>query len=200
MCFRYVYCDGEEAFLEYFGLFEKVEVWWKELVEGRLVEGDWQFYDRYFVVGVDLSGGWCVGVCVEVVLEFKVSVVGFFVLLSSDVAVEVYRVCWEKGVVEGGFDVLENGFDLHCLCVCSVEVIGGRLFVVFIFQVLSFVVCKVMSVSMLDEWHILSELLNELKSIYSVCLEGQRKIIYSELSKVQREIFVAFNVDEKPYV
>jgi hypothetical protein len=53
-----------------------------------------------------------------------------------------------------------------------------------------------MSVSKLDERHTLPELMNELKSIHSVCLKGPKKTIYSKPSKVQREIFTAFNIDE----
>lgn len=201
-CFRHVYYDSEKAALEYVRLLERVEVWRKELEENRFVEGNRQFYDRYFVVGVDSGGGRCVRVCDEAVLEFKRSVAGFFVLLSNDVsdAVEAFCVYREKDVVEKGFDDLKNGLDLYRLRVHGAEAMDGRLFIAFVSQILSSAVRKVMSVSKLDEKYTLPELMNELKSIHSVYLEGQRKTVFSKLSKAQREIFTAFNIDEKTYV
>ncbi|MDR2700545.1 MAG: hypothetical protein LBC12_07100 [Nitrososphaerota archaeon] len=41
-------------FVEFLG---KLEVWQKELVGGRFVEGNRQFYDWYFVVDTGLGGG-----------------------------------------------------------------------------------------------------------------------------------------------
>jgi len=54
--------------------------------------------------------------------------------------------------------------------------------------------------SKLDERYSLPELLNELKSFYSVNFEGQEKTIFSKLSKAQREIFTAFDIDKETYV
>jgi transposase len=202
VCFRHVYYDGKRAADEFVELLLKVDVWRRELEEDRVVEENRLYYDKYFVVEQVLGGGCRVRVCDDAVLEFKLGVAGFFVLLSNDVsdAVEAYCVYREKDVVEKGFDNLKNSLDMGRLRVHGVEAMDGRLFVQFVFQVLSSAVRKVMCSSKLDERYSLPELMNELKSIHSVSLDGQQKTIFSKLSKAQREIFTAFNINEKTYV
>lgn len=79
----------------------------------------------------------------------------------------------ERGVVEKGFDNLKNLLDVDRLCIHGVGAMEGWLFIVFVSQVLSSAVRKVMCSSGLDARYSLSELMNELKSIHSVRLDGQ---------------------------
>lgn len=209
-CYRHVYYDSKRASEEYVELLLKLEGWKKELEEDRLVEENKPYYERYFTVK-DVSsddsgggGGRCVVVvvCDGAVLDFRLGVAGFFVLLSNCVcdAVEAYRVYLEKDVVEKGFDNLKNALDMCRLRVHDVLAMEGRLFVQFVALVLSCGVRNVMVSSKLDEKYSLPELLNELKSFYSVNFEGQEKTIFSKLSKAQREIFTAFDIDKETYV
>jgi len=203
ICYRHVYYDSKRASEEYVELLEKLVVWKKELEENCLVEGNEVFYERYFVVTAGFDGvGRCVEVCDGAVLEFKLGVAGFFVLLSNDIsdAVEAYRVYREKDVVEKGFDNLKNALDMNRLRVHDSLSMDGRLFIQFVAQVLSSGVRRVMVDSKLDERYSLPELMNELKSFHSVSLEGQIKPIFSKLSKVQREIFTAFDINKETYV
>jgi len=206
-CFRHVFFDAKRAVVEYDELLLNLLVWKSELESGRLVVGHQKFYERYFVVekreGEGVSGGGVVvRVCEEAVLEFKVSVAGFFVLLSNDVsdAVEAFLLYREKDVVEKGFCNLKNALDVGRLRIHGVDGMDGRLFVSFVALVLSAGVRNVMVSSKLDERYTLSELMNELKSFHRVCLEGQQKPIFTKLSKAQREIFTAFKITEESYV
>ena len=202
LCYRHVYYDSKRAFEEYVDLLLKLGVWQKELDGGCLVEENRRYYDKYFVVE-QVSGGGCrFRVCDEAVLEFKLGVAGFFVLLSNDIcdAVEAYKVYREKDVVEKGFDNLKNGLDMKRLRVHDVLAMEGRLFVAFVALVLSCGVRRVMVDSKLDERYSLPELMNELKSFHSVSLDGQLKPIFSKMSKAQREIFTAFDINKGSYV
>jgi transposase len=135
-------------------------------------------------------------------LDFKLNVAGFFVLLSNDscYAVEAYKVYREKDVVEKGFGNLKNGIDMKRLRVHDALAMEGRLFIAFVALVLSCGVRSVMVDSKLGERYSLPELMNELKSFHSVSLEGQLKPIFSKLSKAQREIFTAFDINKENYV
>jgi transposase len=202
VCYRHVYYDSVRAAEEYMLLFLKLEEWKKELELGCLVDGNEVFYERYFTVIVESDGSRRVEVCDGAVLEFKLNVAGFFVLLSNDIsdAVEAYKVYREKDVVEKGFDNLKNGLDMKRLRVHDALAMEGRLFVQFVAQVLSCGVRRVMVDSKLDEKYSLPELMNELKSFHSVGLEGQQKLVFSKMSKAQREIFTAFNINKETYV
>ena len=215
-CYRHVYYDSKRASEEYVALLEKLEGWKKELEEDRLVEANRVYYERYFTVkdvsatndveGVDGVGGGrrcvVVEVCEGAVLDFRLGVAGFFVLLSNCISdvVEAYRVYLEKDVVEKGFDNLKNSLDMCRLRVHDVFSMEGRLFVQFVAQILSCGVRNVMVSSKLDEKYSLPELLNELKSFHSVNFEDQQKTIYSKLTKAQREIFTAFDINKETYV
>jgi transposase len=202
LCYRHVYFDSKKASEEYMELLEKLGVRKKELEENCLVEGNEVFYERYFRVIVESGGDRRVEVCEGAVLEFKLGVAGFFVLLSNDIsdAVEAYKVYREKDVVEKGFDNLKNALDMNRLRVHDALSMDGRLFVQFVAQVISLGIRKVMADSKLDERYTLPELINELKSFHSVSLEGQTKPIFSKISKAQREIFTAFNINKETYV
>ncbi|MCL2173370.1 MAG: hypothetical protein FWB84_07030 [Candidatus Bathyarchaeota archaeon] len=92
---------------------------------------------------------------------------------------------------------MKNAWDMCQLCVYDVLVMEGRLFVAFVALVLSCGVRNVMVFSKFDEKYSLPELLNELKSFYSVNFEGQQKTIFSKLSKAQRENFTAWDINKE---
>jgi transposase len=201
-CYRHVYYDSKKASAEYTDFLEKIELWRAELEENKPVEENRQNYDRYFDVKETLKHGRRVMVRNEAVQAFKQKTAGFFVLISNDIkdpvgALKIYR---DKDAVEKGFDNLKNTLDMNRLRIHSAGAMRGRLFIQFIAQILMAAIRNVMVSSKLDEKYTLPELVNELKSIHSVRLDGHRKPIFTKSSKPQNDIFAAFGISDIPYV
>ena len=194
-CYRHIFYDSKKAATEYANFLEKVDAWRVEL-ESRPVEDNQPHYDRYFIVKETPKRGRRVEVRDEETQAFKQNTAGFFVLISNDIkdpiqALKIYRC---KDVVEKGFDNLKNALDMNRLRIHSAEAMQGRLFIQFIAQILAAGVYKTLATSKLDEKHTLPELMNELKSVHRVCLDGHRKPIFTKRSKVQTEILSAFGI------
>jgi len=66
--------------------------------------------------------------------------------------------------------------------------------------VTSTVICQVMSDKDLFKFGSMSSLLKELNLLNTVSITGTEKLIFSEQTKRQREIFEAFGIDPKTYV
>lgn len=201
-CYRHVYYDSQKAAAEYADFLEKIELWRAELQENRLVEANHQHYNRYFDVKETPKRGRRVMVRDEEVQAFKRNTAGFFVLISNDIkdpvkALKIYR---DKDAVEKGFDNLKNALDMNRLRIHSAKAMQGRLFIQFVAQILMAEIRNVMAASKLDEKYTLPELVNELKSIHSVRLDGRRKPIFTKLSKSQNNILSAFGICENSYV
>lgn len=201
-CYRHVYYDSRKAAAEYADFLDKVDKWRAELEEGRQVHENQVYYERYFVVKQTPKRGLRVIPRDDEILSFKQNNAGFFVLLSNDIkdpirALKVYR---DKDAVEKGFDNLKNALDLNRLRIHSAEAMQGRLFIQFIAQILVAAIRNSMTLLKLDEKHTFPELINELKAIYSVRLDGHRKSIFTNLSKTQNNIFSAFDIKIDSYV
>jgi len=201
-CYRHIYYDSQKASSQYADFLEQIELWKMELEENRPVEKHKSYYEKYFIVKETPKRGRRVIVQNEQVQMFKQKTAGFFILISNGIkdpvkALKVYR---DKDMVEKGFDNLKNALDMKRLRVHSAKAMQGRLFIQFVAQVLSAVIYNIMISSKLDEKFTLPELINELKSVHSIRLDGHRKPIFTKLSKTQREILDSFDIDYAAYV
>ena len=123
-------------------------------------------------------------------------------MISNDVkdglsALEIYR---NKDEVEKGFDNLKNEQDCKRLRIHSERAMQGRLFVQFLSLILSSEIRNIMHDKKLTDDHTQPEIINELKLLRRVYLPGKRKPVYTELTKFQKEIYKAFDMDVSPYV
>jgi hypothetical protein len=75
------------------------------------------------------------------------------------------------------------------------DAMKGRLFIQFIAQILAGGVRSIMISSGLIEKLTVQELMNELKSLDKVIIEGSKKTVLTKPTKLQREIFEAFKVN-----
>jgi len=77
----------------------------------------------------------------------------------------------------------------------------GRLFIQFIALIfISYIQNVAKEKNILNSFGSVSGLLDELKLYNSVTFPGRNKRVYSELTKGQRTIFEAFDIDIKTYV
>jgi len=201
-CYRHVYYDSKKAAEEYTAFLDKVDKWRDELTQGREVDSNRQYYEKYFIVKDTPKRGRRVVAREDEIQAFKQNNAGFFILLSNDIkdpvrALKVYR---DKDTVEKGFDNLKNSLDMKRLRIHSSESMRGRLFIQFVSQILAAAIRNIMTANKLDEKFSLPELMNQLKSIFSVRLNSHRHPILSKASKSQREILLAFGIDDDSYV
>ena len=98
---------------------------------------------------------------------------------------EIYR---SKDAVEKNFDDLKNDLDMKRLRIHTQSTMDGRIFIQFIALIL---ITKLKEVMRENNWfqnHNLQEVIEEMKSIREVSIEGKRKKLITQLTGFQSEI------------
>lgn len=129
-------------------------------------------------------------------IKERISRLGFFIIvtnrddLTKQDIIEKYR---NKDAVEKVFDLLKNEMDGDRLRAHSQYNSDARLFIKFISLILQSEIIKTMRDKKLFKIYTVKEMLATLKKIKLTSLDDDQ--ILSEISKQQRKIFEAFNVD-----
>ena len=126
----------------------------------------------------------------EAISDHKKNRIGWFVLATNDIkdkvkALEIYR---SKDAVEKNFDDLKNDLDMKRLRIHTQSTMDGRIFIQFIALIL---ITKLKEVMRENNWfqnHKLQEVIEEMKSIREVSIEGKRKKLITQLTGFQSEI------------
>ena len=98
---------------------------------------------------------------------------------------EIYR---SKDAVEKNFHDLKNELDMKRLRIHTQSTMDGRIFIQFIALIL---ITKLKEVMRENNWfqnHNLQEVIEEMKSIREVSIEGKRKKLITQLTGFQSEI------------
>jgi transposase len=111
--------------------------------------------------------------------------------LERDQMLTVYR---QKDFLEKTFDTLKNEFDGKRLRSGTKDVVEGRLFIKFLSLIVYAAMGNIMREQQLFKQYSLRELLYELKKLRRVEMSNGR-VVLTELSKRQKEIFKKFKVD-----
>jgi hypothetical protein len=165
-----------------------------ELKEGRRVAAHEKLYDKYFEVKKTPRNGIKIQVRQKVIDEVK-SNYGYFALISNEVkdpiqALEIYR---NKDLAEKAFGNIKERLGGRRLLVSSDSSLNGKLFVEFIALIFLSYIKKQMQDKELFKTYTITELLDELDSIECFQRPG-RRIRFSEVTKKQRDIFTAMEV------
>jgi len=126
----------------------------------------------------------------------RISKFGYFILstnrreLDRSTILENYR---DKDQVEKVFDSLKNRMDGNRLRVHSQYNAEAGMFLKFIALIVQSEIIKTMRAKKLFKKYSVNEVLAELKKIKMTCLKKEK--IVSEISKKQRQIFEAFEID-----
>lgn len=198
----HVFYNASAAVAEYESFLSKMHLWEEELKSGKLIEDHQKHYAKYFLIKKTPKRGKQISYNQEAIDVYKKNSAGYLVLLSNDIkdsteALTVYR---NKDVVEKAFDNLKNTLDLKRLRVHLEENMKGRLFIQFLALIFISYIHKVMSEKDLFQLGSMTCLLDELKLLSTVKFSGQRGQITSELTKYQKAIFKAFDIDPHTYV
>ncbi len=122
---------------------------------------------------------------------------GFQALLSNSIKdpVKALQICRDKDVVEKCFDDLKNQLDMKRSRMHSSATTDGRLFVQFIALIYVSALRKEMRKSDLIKRYTVRELLQETETLTKIKYSGKYGHILTEITKPQREILVALNID-----
>jgi len=154
-------------------------------------------YDTYFIIKTTPKRGRKVTFNMPVVSQYIKRYAGFQALLSNSIkdpikALQIYR---DKDVVEKCFDDLKNQLDMKRLRMHSSATTDGRLFIQFIALIYVSALRKEMRKSDLIKQYTVRELLQETETLTKIKYSGKYGHIITEMTKPQREIFTALNID-----
>lgn len=107
-------------------------------------------------------------------------------------ALEIYRM---KDTIEKHFDDLKNDLDMKRLRIHSSAAMDGRLFIQYIALILSSQIKNIMNEAGWFKSHNMQEVIDEMKSLRVVSVEGKRKPIYTTTTAFQREIIELFGLN-----
>lgn len=154
-------------------------------------------YKRYLIIRKSEKdpSGYTVNIR-EDVISRELEHAGWMVVVSNDVsdvkeAISIYR---EKDVVEKGFHRLKNSLDLGRLRVHKQESMQNKVFISFIALILLSHIQKVMVDKGLYKQMTMKKLLMTLSKLRIQEIYGAR--ILFPLTKVQKDLYKAFGVDE----
>lgn len=193
----HVFFNASAAVADYESFLSKMCLWEKELKSGNLIESHQKYYSKYFFVKETPKRGKQILYNQQAVDAYKKNVAGFLVLLTNDIKdpVEALKIYRNKDVVEKSFDNLKNVLDANRLRVHLEENMKGRLFIQFIALILVSFIHRVMNEKNLFKLGSLSGLIQELELLSTVTFSGHYNQVTSELTKKQKEIFKAFDID-----
>jgi transposase len=168
-----------------------------ELESEKLNSAHQLAYDTFFIVKTTPKRGKTVTFNMPVINQYIKRYAGFQALLSNSIknpvkALQVYR---DKDIVEKCFDDLKNQLDMKRLRMHSSTTTDGRLFVQFIALIYVSALRKEMRKSDLIKHYTIRELLLETETLTKIKYSGKYGHILTELTKPQREIFTALNIN-----
>ena len=196
-CYLHVYFDSIKAALDEKKFSHRILMEYEELRSGDTVKEHRKDYERFFTVRETPKRGRKVGYNQEAIDAYRKNSVGWFVLVTNDIkdpvrALEVYRM---KDSVEKHFDDLKNDLDMKRLRIHSSSAMDGRLFIQYIALILSSQIKNVMNGAGWFKSHNMQEVIDEMKSLRVVSVEGKRKRIYTTLTSFQKEIIEIFELN-----
>ncbi len=168
-----------------------------ELESGNIVSEHSNVYSEFFIVKTTPKRGIKVSYNDETVSQYIKRYAGFQAIFSSAIKdpVEALQIYRDKDVVEKCFDDLKNQLDMKRLRMHSSAAVNGRLFVQFIALIYISALRKEMRAANLTQQYTVRELLQEMETLTKVQYSGKYGHILTELTKHQRKILKALNIE-----
>ena len=196
-CYLHVYFDSIKAALDEKKFSHRILMEYEELCSGSTVKEHQKDYERFFTVKETPKRGRKVEYNQEAIDACRKNSVGWLVLATNDVkdpveALEIYRM---KDTIEKHFDDLKNDLDMKRLRIHSSAAMDGRLFIQYIALILSSQIKNIMNEAGWFKSHNMQEVIDEMKSLRVVSVEGKRKQIYTTTTAFQKEIIELFGLN-----
>lgn len=195
-CYLHIYFDSIKAALDEKKFGHRLLMEYEELCSGNIVKAHQKDYEKFFTVRETPKRGRKVDYNQDFIDAYRKNCVGWFVLATNDIkspveALEVYRM---KDTVEKHFDDLKNDLDMKRLRIHSAAAIDGRLFIQYIALILSSQIKNVMNDAGWFKSHNMQDVIDEMKSLRVVSVEGKRKQLYTTMTSFQKEIVELFGL------
>lgn len=195
-CYVHTYYDSLKAELENKKFNHLIMECYNELVAGNTCKAHESYYSKFFTVKETPKRGRKVEYNEEALKESRQNHVGWFVMITNDVkdrekALEIYR---GKDAVEKSFDDLKNDLDMKRLRIHSTAAMEGRIFIQYIALILSARIKVIMNAAGWFKNHDMQEVIDEMKSLREVKIEGGKKTLTTTLTSFQREIVQLFGL------
>jgi transposase len=196
-CYLHVYFDSIRAALDEKKFSHRILMEYEELCSGSTVKEHQKDYERFFTVKETPKRGRKVEYNQEVIDACRKNSVGWLVLATNDVkdpveALELYRM---KDTIEKHFDDLKNDLDMKRLRIHSSAAMDGRMFIQYIALIFSSQIKNIMDKAGWFKSHNMQEVIDEMKSLRMVSVEGKRKQIYTTATAFQKEIIELFGIN-----
>ena len=167
---------------------------YEELQSGATNKEHKHYYEDYFFIKETPKRGRKIEYNQPAIDAHRNNTIGWFVLITNDVkdpikALEIYR---RKDCVEKSFDDIKNDLDCKRLRIHSQAAMDGRLFIQFIALIL---ITQIRLTLNNAEWlqkHDVQQVINEMKSLRVVYVEGKRKKLFSARTALQNKIIELF--------
>ncbi len=176
---------------------EELVMYKDELESGKPISEHQEAYDTFFVVKTTPKRGIQVSFNTEAVSQYISRYAGFQALLTNGIkdpviALRVYR---DKDVIEKCFDDLKSQLDMNRLRMHSSTAVDGRLFIQFIALIYMSALRREMRTSDLIKQYTVGELLQEMETLTKVKYSGKYGHILTEVTKPQRQILTALDIE-----
>lgn len=195
-CYVHVYFDSLKAELEYKKFNRLLYKCYEELLSGKTCKSHDNYYKKYFRVKETPKRGRRVEYVQSAIDDYRNNTVGWFVMITNDVkepikALEIYR---RKDTVEKSFDDLKNDLDCKRLRIHTAEAMDGRLFIQYIALILTSKIRLILGEAGWFKNYDMQQVIDEMKSIREVKLDGSRKKLYSTPTAFQAKIIELFGL------
>ena len=196
-CYTHVYYDSLKAELESRKLDRLLYDCFTELEDGKAIDSHKPYYKEFFHVKETPKRGRKVEYNQAAIDAHRENTTGWFVMITNDVkdpvkALEIYR---QKDTAEKVFDDLKNDLDGKRLRIHSTQAMEGRLFIQFIALILSARIKHVMNEAGWYKNHDMQQVIDEMKSMREVKIDGSRKKIITTPTAFQDKIIKLFNLN-----
>ncbi|ASA19806.1 IS1634 family transposase [Paenibacillus donghaensis] len=195
----HVYHNARAAAEDRDDFHEKLLEYKAELESGHRVKEHESFYQRYFIIKNTPVRGVKVRFNPEAVQGYRKRYAGFFILFTTGIknpatALDSYR---NKDVVENCFDDLKNQLDMKRLRVHHSSTMDGRIFLQFIALIYISAIRNTIQKHPSLAHFTVKELLEEMETLSKITYSGRYGSIFTESTKMHKEIARIFNIDLK---
>lgn len=194
--YAHIYYDSYKAAVDEKKFDHTLHCCYEELLSGKRSKDHTNFYERFFIVRETPVLGIKVEFNEAAIAEHKHNRIGWFVLAGNDIrdkskALEAYRA---KDAVEKCFDDLKNDLDLKRIRMHTKETMDGRIFIQFIALLITTRLKQAMSKAGWFKNYDLQEIINEMKGMREVRVDGTRKKYDTEPTPFQKKIIELYDL------
>lgn len=196
-CYFHIYYNPKKAASDKIAFDTALMKYKEEIEQEKRVAEHEEAYENFFICHEMPRRGLKVIFNDAEIEKARKRYVGFHVILSTKFkdSIEALKVYREKDVVEKCFDDLKNELDMKRLRVHNAHRMRSRMFIQFIALILLSQVRKVIREKMPKSNYTTKGVMMEMESLTTIRYSGKYKSKLTEITKSQREILSAFDVN-----